>query len=335
MEKEILKPNNISEATKSSMKTRIISGIIGLLIVVPLFVGGDWFTLILSAVALIIGVVEIVNTAKKDYSVLLYVISIAVALFIAYWPIIVSLIDMSHTGVFSVHIYDYFKGMAVSIPALIIFVSLIFLLVVLHSSFTVRDACFLITMILVISLGIQAILYIRYLPCYLNETERELFNIFDNLQSCSLLLYVVIGAFLTDIGAYFAGVLFGKNKINERISPKKTYEGFVGGLIISAISSMAFAFILTAIKKPILPGYLDLDNWWNIVILSLFMPIMATLGDFVFSAIKRFYEIKDFGKLIPGHGGILDRLDSLIFTFFAAGGYLIVLVAITKGGTIL
>lgn len=331
-----LKPNELSPQTKASMRTRVIAGLIGLVIVVPLLLLGDWFTFALGIALLVIGVVEIVNTAKKDYSVVLYILSILVALLLTLWPAIVSLIDKVHAGTVSTRIFDYFGGIALSTPALIVGISLLFLTVVLHSSFTVRDACFLIAMVLVIALGVQCILYIRFLPSLLNDAPRtSYFNLFDTLESSTLLIYVLLAAFVTDIGAYFTGLLWGRRKINERISPKKTYAGFVGGLISSAIVTMAFAFILSLCGHPILEGYMDIAHWWNIVILSVFMPIMATLGDFVFSAIKRFYDIKDFGKLIPGHGGILDRLDSIIFTFFAAGGYLFVYIAIAEGTTLL
>ena len=117
---------------------------------------------------------------------------------------------------------------------------------------------------------------------------------------------------MTDIGAYFVGILFGKHKMNERISPKKTWEGFWGGIVFSVVISLSFAFILAATNNPLLT-FLDMNHWYFIVILSLGMPFFAVLGDFVFSSLKRHYEIKDFGKIIPGHGGILDRCDSLIF----------------------
>jgi phosphatidate cytidylyltransferase len=118
---------------------------------------------------------------------------------------------------------------------------------------------------------------------------------------------------MTDTGAYFIGILFGKNKINPRISPKKTWEGFTGGIIISTLFSFVFAMILALCGHPILKC-LDTDNWYLVLIISLIMPLFATLGDFTFSALKRHYEIKDFGNILPGHGGVLDRVDSLIFT---------------------
>ena len=122
---------------------------------------------------------------------------------------------------------------------------------------------------------------------------------------------------MTDTGAFFIGILFGKNKINPRISPKKTWEGFFGGVVISCISSFLFAFILALCGHPVLKCF-DLNHWYLILILSLIIPIFATLGDFTFSSLKRVYDIKDFGNLLPGHGGILDRIDSLLFTATAA-----------------
>ena len=123
------KPNELTPQTKASMKTRIIASLIGLAIIIPLIFLGDWFTLVLAMFLLIVGVIEIVNTAKKDYSVLLYVISIIAAILITVWPAIVSLIDQIHGGDVSFHIFDYFGGIALSTPALIVGISLLFLTV--------------------------------------------------------------------------------------------------------------------------------------------------------------------------------------------------------------
>ena len=116
---------------------------------------------------------------------------------------------------------------------------------------------------------------------------------------------------VNDIGAYFIGVLFGRNKVNPRISPKKTWEGFFGGIVISFLISMGFALLVGYLGYPILP-FLTPERWYWIVLLSLAMPIIGNLGDFTFSSIKRHYEIKDFGMLLKGHGGILDRLIALL-----------------------
>ena len=119
-----------------------------------------------------------------------------------------------------------------------------------------------------------------------------------------LMGYIIIIAYLTDVFALFTGMKFGKHKLNERISPKKTIEGAIGGWIIGGIVSLIYAFIF---------NFFDLGAL-VIIISSICLPIISQVGDLVYSAIKRFYGIKDFSNLIPGHGGILDRLDSLTFT---------------------
>ena len=119
-----------------------------------------------------------------------------------------------------------------------------------------------------------------------------------------LMIFVTVSTYLTDTAAYFCGYFFGKHKLNERVSPKKTIEGAIGGWLISCIVSI------------ILGNYIVIDyiSFNLIVLLSVFIPIVAQIGDLTFSLIKRHYNVKDFGSIFPGHGGILDRLDSLLFT---------------------
>ena len=101
--------------------------------------------------------------------------------------------------------------------------------------------------------------------------------------------------------------------MNERISPKKTWEGFAGGVVVSALLSFTFAFVMAKINYPLLP-ILDINHVYNIVIISLIIPLTSNIGDFIFSSIKRNYGIKDFGTVLKGHGGVLDRLDSILVT---------------------
>lgn len=115
---------------------------------------------------------------------------------------------------------------------------------------------------------------------------------------------IIIATYCCDTAAYFSGRFFGKHKLNERISPKKTIEGSIGGWMLGAICSFAFAYFF--IPEMIL---------WEMLAASLILPISGQIGDLAFSAIKRCYGIKDFSNLLPGHGGVLDRLDSLIFNF--------------------
>ncbi|MDQ0161767.1 phosphatidate cytidylyltransferase [Aeribacillus alveayuensis] len=106
----------------------------------------------------------------------------------------------------------------------------------------------------------------------------------------------------TDSGAYFIGKKFGKNKLWPEISPNKTIEGFFGGIA----SAVLVAFIFQEITH-FVPSYFQL------IIISIFVSIFGQIGDLVESALKRHYHVKDSGSILPGHGGILDRFDSLLF----------------------
>ena len=327
--------NELSETTKVSMKTRIITAIVGLAIVVPLFIIGDWLFFAFALVATGIGMYEVIRCGKGNYATWLYVLAIVIGLLIVSWPLIQGLINKfaSSHG----HVYDYYSSIFLSLPLLFIAVCLLFLAVIIHPSFTVKDGTYVITMVIIVSLGIESLLFVRYFPSVISDpsVHDPWFNSFDNFASCGFATYGLIGTFFTDIGAYFIGVFFGKRKLNERISPKKTVEGFYGGIFISAAFSMAFAFILAATGHPILPGVFDIAHWYNIVVMSVLMPFFATLGDFVFSAVKRAYKIKDFGNIMPGHGGILDRIDSIVFVFTALALYTLLFYGFTSGAGLL
>lgn len=121
-----------------------------------------------------------------------------------------------------------------------------------------------------------------------------------------MVLCIVCSAWCTDIFAYLTGILLGKHRPFPNISPKKSIEGCIGG----ALFSMAFYFVFCLIYQK----YTGVSiNWWLVLIYSFSCTIISQIGDLSFSYIKRSYGIKDFGKILPGHGGILDRLDSLIF----------------------
>jgi phosphatidate cytidylyltransferase len=118
---------------------------------------------------------------------------------------------------------------------------------------------------------------------------------------------IVIGFFLliwaNDTGAYISGVSFGHHKLMERISPKKTWEGFIGG------------FILTALTAWLLSEWLGVVSRFNWIIISVIITFIGTLGDLIESMLKRSEGVKDSGTILPGHGGFLDRFDSAILAF--------------------
>ena len=132
-------------------------------------------------------------------------------------------------------------------------------------------------------------------------------------QGFLLLTIAILIPVITDIGAYFFGKRFGKHKLAPVISPKKTWEGSVGGTVSAVMLLTLAAWILEQ------SGYVlvNMQYWVNYLLIA---SCISQLGDLSFSAIKRITGIKDYGTLLPGHGGILDRFDSLLvvipFTVF-------------------
>ena len=129
-----------------------------------------------------------------------------------------------------------------------------------------------------------------------------------NYNLCLLaILLVTSSAWMTDTGGYFIGNAFGKRKLNcSDISPHKTKEGVIGGIATSLCSGLVICLIFKLITPE-----LKFD-WLLLIIVLLIASVLAVLGDLFASLIKRQYDVKDFGKIMPGHGGLLDRLDSLI-----------------------
>lgn len=165
----------------------------------------------------------------------------------------------------------------------IISISVIISLVctVIYSNKNIKDA----------SLTIMGILYIPILLSYIM------------LMDGSYYLWVIfLIAFGTDTFAYIIGSLLGKKKLCPEISPKKSVEGALGGIAGSVIVTLIYSVVM------------NLGPLWSIGILALIGSIISQVGDLTASRIKRIAGIKDYGKIMPGHGGVLDRFDSIIFT---------------------
>lgn len=251
------------------MKQRIITAIAALAVFLPLLIYGKLpFTLLIF---LLTAIATFELLRMKGIKILSFPGILGLVLS---WII---LIPSQNAG--------FLEDMNLSKMEAVIFAILLLLTytVVTKNKFTFDDTGFTILSVLYIAIGFY----------YFIETrENGLVYIF--------LIQLIIWA--TDTGAYFIGRALGKNKLWPEISPNKTVEGFVGGIL----SAVAVALIFRALA--------DLDeSYWMIVISTVLLSIFGQMGDLVESALKRHYNVKDSGQILPGHGGILDRFDSMIF----------------------
>lgn len=150
-------------------------------------------------------------------------------------------------------------------------------------------------------------------------------DLFQRSHTVFLILFAMYGAWISDTCAYFAGRFLGKRKLAPKISPKKTVEGAIGGVagnvIISAITFLVcdrFFFVFDTVKL------------WMVIVAAVIVSILGMIGDLSASVIKRNFGEKDFGNIFPGHGGVLDRIDSFLVTMPAT--YVLVQLALTIAG---
>lgn len=203
------------------------------------------------------------------------------------YPIVVKL--LSFLGLISI-VYSNFDAKAIifgleykylSILILALTIPIIFYQV--KGKYTIDDAFKLIGFILLIGLGLNYFILIRS---------------FD----LKYFMFMILIPIITDTFAYIGGSMIGKHKATK-ISPKKSWEGYI-------IGSLMGTFIMTIYYITLINNQ---SNLFIVIIIIFLLTVIGQIGDLFFSAIKRQYEIKDFANLIPGHGGILDRIDSLVF----------------------
>ena len=154
-------------------------------------------------------------------------------------------------------------------------------------------------------------LYITFPLCLLLLISYE-YKLPNTLYYYAFVLAILIFIWVNDTFAFLTGITLGKHKLLERISPKKTIEGFVGGIFFTVLAGIGFSYLFVEYTIYFWIGF------------ALIASLFATLGDLFESLIKRTYKVKDSDNLIPGHGGILDRIDSLLIVVPAIYVYLLI-----------
>lgn len=250
------------------MKQRIQTAILALVIFLPFVIYGELpFTLFVYFMATI-ALIELIQMRKTTSYIVPSLLSIGLL-----WLILLGISSDSIAGVW----FTKSEGIVLLIMLLLAYT------VLAKNKFTFDDSGFMLLAIFYVGLGFY----------YLIETRAAGLN---------YIFFVLFIIWATDTGAYFFGRALGRRKLWPAISPNKTVEGAIGGILISCVVGVVFQFV-----------YPFSHSMLTIIGVSVFISVAGQVGDLVESAFKRHYGVKDSGKILPGHGGILDRLDSLIF----------------------
>lgn len=261
------------EQDKNNFIIRLLSGI--LLIVLLFFVlymGGDLLFLV-SLLLSIIGLIEIYRVLGLNKNILSY-------------------LGFVFTFIYYYTIYNY-KIDGILLFLIVMLLSLLIFYVFSFPSFSIKD----------ISLTMFSIIYVAMLFSFV-YLIREQFGDYGK----QMVWLIFISSWGSDTFAYVTGKLFGKHKLTLLLSPKKTIEGAVGGVLGSFILGVIYAYFM--FRKITVATRISM---FRIGIACAFGAFISLLGDLTASAIKREFGVKDYGDIIPGHGGVLDRFDSVIF----------------------
>ncbi len=261
------------------MKTRIITAVCLAAVLIPVAVlsGTPVFPITLAALC-VIGTFELlrcVNGMHKTYAA-----SVPCLLLAAFLP------------VSSYCLPEHADTLFLSVTALLLFI-LFAVSLFSHGKISVEHAAML-------YMGLIYVLFGFAMMTALRNIEHGQY----------LYLMPFLGAWVSDSFAYFTGRLFGRHKLIPGVSPKKTVEGAVGGVLFAMASFALYGWIISLFAD-VTPNYPAL------ILLGLPVSLVSIIGDLVMSLIKRRYGIKDYGKLFPGHGGVLDRFDSVLATAIA------------------
>ena len=311
-------PNN---PRRHSMAVRTITSLAFALVTVPCAFLGGWFIFALSLILVGFGTYEILTMPGRDrFDIATKILTFIAVFALTYFQFFIDpdqLAAMGQGNLFGL------TGFQPSVLGLAIYLILLFTIQLFSRRFDLWNTLYLFLMVFLLSTGFYAILFLRLGPICLVEYVPIANGFTYNLTSCLLLWWVLFGVWTCDIGAYFVGVFFGKHPMNAKISPHKTWEGFAGGVAASLIFSIVYVCIVSyACHAAILPGIIDVYNhpsdWGWVILLAVLFPLLDNVASFLFSALKRHFQAKDWGRILPGHGGIIDRFDAVILTSIVA-----------------
>ncbi|WP_079709480.1 phosphatidate cytidylyltransferase [Paraliobacillus ryukyuensis] len=253
------------------MKLRIITAVIAILLFFPfVFIGKMPFFIVMYLISSI-GLLELLRMRNMTS----YPIPTLFTLLLM-WVLL-----LPSKNIFLFNQFDTSK----SEFTLVIVLILLGYTVLVKNKFTFEDAGFLVLSAIYVGLGFY----------YFIETQTA---------GLHYIFYGILVILATDTGAYFFGRLLGKRKLWPEISPNKTIEGAIGGILLACLVAIIFQLV-TPVHS----------SMYIVIIVTVFASACGQVGDLVESAFKRYYKVKDSGKLLPGHGGILDRFDSWLFVF--------------------
>lgn len=268
------------------MLLRILTGVVGLPLLIPFFYFAD--TIVFPAVIAIfsaIGVFEMLSCIGVVKKLEITIPSILISMALPFGARFIVEYEKEN-------VYSYFLALFAVIAFGFMFY-LMCLAVVSKGKKTISDMMLTFAATMYITVGFASVVMI-------NDISYGEVN--HGRYMCIL---IFIGAWLPDIAAYFFGKMLGKHKLIPDVSPKKTVEGAVAGVLAGGLAFAVFGFVIGQIGFGT-PRYVEL------VITGICVAVVSIFGDLIASLIKRQYGIKDYGKVFPGHGGVLDRFDSII-----------------------
>lgn len=260
------------------MKQRIISAAVGLGILFLVFVFFDTVVLnIAVAVIIVMELTELVTAAGYSLRTPFFYVAMAFGAVI-----------------------PFFETRLISrvLPAVCFLFALLFFALLLrhHADLRIEKLSFVFFFAILLAFSTNCFVYLR--------------DMFGTTVGMYGVLVTLTGAWMSDTGAYFFGIAFGKRRLAPTISPKKTVEGVFGGVAVALLSQMAIAWIYT--RYCAMLGISVSVNYGMLALLSPFISALSVVGDLSASVIKRQFGVKDFGNIMPGHGGALDRFDSVL-----------------------